>query len=591
MPIQHLDGQPVTIANPARRCEIVKLVPTSAYDADRCDAPGCPLPEQQALDPRPKIVSAIDNGAPGQFGCIDNGQFEIKEMPAPPGLNINEPVAGGCLFYRVGLTQEDPVVSFGSFWDDSGKVLLDGGEATGFNDDPWGAGGGASMAVAPQADCWIQDLSGVDPGDRDACKQGTAQSGNSTITPLDGNVSFQVPVTSWKCRGQRYPLTLTYNSNSARAAMLFYNQPWHPAALSDKDQKHNYNPKWTHTYAQWVEVTLSGHALWHRGDGTTIAFEQYWNGAEGPFWRTDESYHTLTSTGQSQSPTLYVEGKPYTITVPYAHFTLRDAAGTTYRFMEQRWHVVNSDPWHNYAVPPLAMPSFLMTSITDRWGRQLDIAWGNHAAGFGVNTVRDVDNRGLTFAYNTDGLVSSVTDAHGRVHSLQYSQVLQPLVFGLQYYQPKLTGVTVYGAGSPNRSRYDWSFSYLDASTQYGGTYTGDLVTSKTTPTGKTVEYYYAPINFVGTLGLRATNDDYDGKLTKTRYLELTGGVPALMEIVRQGNKLIYPGGNCYNYTYSGHHLSSVTHENTGASVQYTWDDKHNLTNFGTGSGSLVTLN
>ena len=56
----------------------------------------------------------------------------------------------------------------------------------------------------------------------------------------------------------------------------------------------------------------------------------------------------------------------------------------------------------------------------------------------------------------SNGVLSSVSDAQARTHSLSYTQVADER--GRTW--PKLTGVTVQGPGSPDRVTYNWSFDY-----------------------------------------------------------------------------------------------------------------------------------
>src|SRR5262249_6634176 len=116
-----------------------------------------------------------------------------------------------------------------------------------FADPPtWAAG--ATLWVAGDR-CFIRTGRGRR---RYPCSEGAA--GNSTVHPLTGEVSFDVPVTSWGYRGTEIPFSLTYRSRCAIDPELAFYQPKHPAALSDASSADNYNPRWTHSFAQWVEV-------------------------------------------------------------------------------------------------------------------------------------------------------------------------------------------------------------------------------------------------------------------------------------------------------------------------------------------------
>src|SRR5262249_52438302 len=157
------------------------------------------------------------------------------------------------------------------------------------------------------------------------------------------------------------------------------------------------------------------------------------------------------------------------------------------------------------------IPYFRLTRISDRWGRTLDVSWNT----FGVQSVTDGDGRGLTFQY-AGHLISSITDPAGRTHSLT-----RTLVNG----QSRLTGVSVQGAGSPDLTAYSWHSAY-------GGEFQA-LVVTKTEPSGKVVHYEYEPVNVP-----RQTADDWDGRCTRTWFLDDLDNQPRVREIRRQGTKI-----------------------------------------------------
>src|SRR5262249_19595958 len=156
-----------------------------------------------------------------------------------------------------------------------------------------------------------------------------------------------------------------------------------------------------HSFAQWIEVLADGTAVWNRGDGKQVPFAQYWQGNQGPYWRAEDSYHTLTSSGHADSPTLIYEDDSTCVTVPYGSFVLKDGAQTQYFFTQVRWHLADHPPNGD----GFAIPYFLLTQVRDRWGRVINVTWND----YGVATVRDGNNRGLTFNYS-GALIASVTD-------------------------------------------------------------------------------------------------------------------------------------------------------------------------------------
>lgn len=143
-----------------------------------------------------------------------------------------------------------------------------------------------------------------------------------------------MPVTSWGYRGTTVDFELTFNSVSDVDHSLQFLAPRHPAALSDPNNSSSYNPKWTHTFAQWVEVLLDGTALWHRGDGTTIAFP-FGSAPPGQprTWQAPDSYHTLTAFGPTvTSPSFLYEDDGTTESFRESRFEIYDGEQTRYSF-------------------------------------------------------------------------------------------------------------------------------------------------------------------------------------------------------------------------------------------------------------------
>src|SRR5262249_55594189 len=157
------------------------------------------------------------------------------------------------------------------------------------------------------------------------------------------------------------------------------------------------------------------------------------------------SYLSLTS--DNSAPPLksfafeHEPGDVTTVEVPYHSFTLIDGDQTRYEFQSVSWNMYShrADEAHRDAY---AIPYFRLSNITDRWGRSISVTW----SAYGVTNVTDGAGRGLTFGY-TNNLISSITDAAGRIHTLTRTAYNG---------QPRLTGVTIQGAGSPNRASYAW---------------------------------------------------------------------------------------------------------------------------------------
>ncbi len=559
--VTHIGGQPVSEAFPALPCEVLELRPISAGDSDTCIAPGCPFPSGSAADQNARLAHYRDMGAPGHFGMIVNGHFVNQETFNPA---LQDLVAGGVLYYRVSREQPSgTTVQIAAEWDDSGFIVdpATGQQVTAFNDDPnWNSGGGTVNVVGTQcstkngrAGTWYQD----------ECGRLIYIAADSSVSPFDGAVKFSVPVCSWGFRGTELDFSLTYCSRSFTDASLAFQQVKHPAALSDHNQATNYNPLWTHTYAQWVEVLQTGQAVWHKGDGTTEPFEQYWNGQQGPFWRSAGSQLTLASSGTSTSPWFTYEDDQTRATVPFSSFVLKTADQTEYTFDIVRWNIADHPPHPD----GYAIPYFLLRQIRDRWSRTVTLVWNSD----GVASVTDGDGRGLVFGYS-GGLVVSITDPFGRVHAISHTTVQG---------QKKPTGITVQGIGSPNRTRYLWAFEYNSP--------TGDFISRKTTPSGKVVNYEYEAVG-----NPRVSNADWVGRMVRSFYTDDLMTPPQTYEIRRSGTTIIYPGEDRYAYTFQGAHLHQVLHESTGAAVNLRWDLFHNLaklwTSFESEFSPLVSL-
>jgi YD repeat-containing protein len=340
------------------------------------------------------------------------------------------------------------------------------------------------------------------------------------------------------------------------------------------------NSHWTHTWAQYLEVVADDageiQAIWNTGGGS-VGFQ--WNADQT--WTARDSFHRLRMGGVTEhiatGPSVIVGGNgcaaggeagganacmvserkvtPRRIVLPYGWFEATDAAGTIYRFEGVYWEDGTG----------VAISYFPLKRVTDRWGRVVNLTWE-----FGyLQSVRDGDGRGLDFHY-TGGMLTSITDAQNRTHTLGYTQV--PSGGGNQF--DKLAAVQVLGPGSPDRVVYTWLFDYGTAAdaASYGGTYTGDLIIRKREPSGKWVNYEYAPVNTA-----RTGYDDWDGRVTRCWYADAAEG-GRVKAITRSGSTLTYPGGASVTYGYQGHDLVSVRADNSGREARYTYDAWHNRT-------------
>lgn len=300
--ITHMGGDPITVSDPAVRCEILEIrwLGDGVYDLDACDAQGHDgntyATDFDCKALRWRDFRAGDPDVLGKFGVMQNGVFTVTETTdASTGRMCGLPTS---THYKVARTHVGGDLRLELEVDDSGTVYAPGPVAA--FDDPkrWQSFG--SLPVEGSGCSVIQTWRGVARNEISFCLAGTAASGNSSVVPLDGNVRFSVPVTSWGYRGTTLDFALSYNSQSIVDPLLRQNQVRHPAGLSDRNPSDHYNPKWTHTYAQWIEVLGDGTAVWNAGDGTQQGFTQYFEGQQGPLWSSRDSTHTLVSTGLSE---------------------------------------------------------------------------------------------------------------------------------------------------------------------------------------------------------------------------------------------------------------------------------------------------
>jgi hypothetical protein len=153
----------------------------------------------------------------------------------------------------------------------------------------------------------------------------------SETSPLSGNQSWSVPITSWDYHGATFGMALTYNSvSTVDPATVDDGTPApHPPLTPDYAGLSEKNDKWSQPYCQWIEVihdeTGAEYALWHHGSGS-LPFAK-----NGSAFSSPDSYHTLTSAG-SVTSSYPCSGGTASITIPYGSFTITDGAGTQYFF-------------------------------------------------------------------------------------------------------------------------------------------------------------------------------------------------------------------------------------------------------------------
>jgi RHS repeat-associated protein len=417
-----------------------------------------------------------------------------------------------------------------------------------------------------------------------ACMRDCVPTG-STTSPLTGEQSFSVPVTSWDYRGNAFSFDLDYGSHSQIDAVGYrsYSQvnPPEPAApeftgLSER------NCKWSHSYSQWIDLYQDEggkrYAVWHRG-GTAFSFEETGQEPNTTFLSPDSDHSLAYGGGPITTPSYPCQGMSQTHTLKYGWFIARDRDLTEYQFNYQppggQTHLV----WRTAECS--ALPSYLLTRIKDRWGRVVNITWSPGAEPR-VTGVTDELGRGITLGYS-GGLLTSVLDAQGRTHTLSYTGV--PDENGVN--RQKLTGITVYGPGSPNRTVHQWSFLYRDTTDPsqlaYGGAPTGDLVIRKTEPDSRVVNYRYEAVTLVDNNGvkLRPTDDDLDGRITRIAWADPEGqGAERVITRTKDSPSqatVTSPGGVAIRYNYAGEDLVGVTDVATGRTWSSTFDSKHNL--------------
>jgi hypothetical protein len=400
------------------------------------------------------------------------------------------------------------------------------------------------------------------------CRECDEQETRSSTDPRTGLQSFDVPITSWASHGASHGFSLRYSSTGPVDPQA----PPAPALNGLGEGTQRWSHPYAHSISLWRGQTGKEYALW-QANGRALGFQK-----SGTTWTAPDSGLSLTAGGGTvTSPSYPCNGGTATLQVPQAWFVVKDDEGTEFEFNKSvpggQTHLV----WQTGNCA--AYPTYLLTRIRDRWGRVLNVTWSSGAEPR-VTQVRDGDGTGLTLAYS-GGLLISVADVQGRTHTLAYTAV--PDENGVT--RQKLTGITVYGPGAPNRAVYNWAFSYRDdanPSLAYGGTYTGDLVIAKTEPDGRSTSYRFEPVILFGASKLRLRKQDWDGRVTRIAWSdpEATGGERVITRIQESPTQalLTYPGGVAIRYLYTMGRLTGMQEVATGRTWSWSYDSKNNLT-------------
>jgi YD repeat-containing protein len=416
----------------------------------------------------------------------------------------------------------------------------------------------------------------------------------SFTSPGGGNQSWDVPVCSWEYKGASFPFYLTYNSET-------FVDPQSPRT-PDFAGMAEVNDKWSHSFCQWItlEQAPNGaqYAMWHR-DGRGMAFPA---GTGGAFLQPD-SFHSLTADPltspvqtweQVQYPCRGITPQPV-MNAPYRSFTVMDGDGTKYEFNKSSSQ--NTLFW--VTAECQAVPHWLLSRITDRWGRSTTVNWGlMNVRGVTeprVTSVTDLQfpdplHPRLNFTYiaNT-GLLDFVDDWLGRRHDLSYTQY--PNENGQAYYKLTQVDVRGYGNTGTGQTRQRWQFYYGDMTMNagsYGGSWTGDLVIQKTLPDGSQFNYEYEAVNQVGTGKVRPTEGDWDGRVSRVFWSDpdaSNGQRQILRAATTNPATLTWKGGAAngpsasieYTYSTTGDDLSKVRDVAPDRYVSFSYDSYHNL--------------
>jgi hypothetical protein len=262
-------GQLYVQPSTATPCQVVLLSLMEQHDQDQCMNAGCPynfggqgqINDGGALEKR----RFTDHGADGTFGYLDGaGKFIPSEMWNPDDPNDPEPYGTPAAThykagYKTGLTV---------------TIELEfSNQKSNFAKDPntWGALATLSVQGNPPPGCApvVYNARNV-PGKKlcGCCGPDAPQPVQSDVTPISGNLHFEIGLGSLGYRATSLDFSLHYNSLSIVDPGLGTRQVAHPAGIGDADRDHHPNPKFTHSYAQWIEVNTAGQAIWNRGDGT-----------------------------------------------------------------------------------------------------------------------------------------------------------------------------------------------------------------------------------------------------------------------------------------------------------------------------------
>ena len=559
-------------------------------DEDYCTAAGCPFPGGHATEAvEYHHTTRLDSDCGGTYGMLIGGEFTPLD-----------PTDVAHITHFLVPQQTASNIHLFSWIDDAGQAYpfgAPGGGSGAFpsnllptdDEDPAPAGNNSGGKVCITVGDGPFACRAVSGADGCGCPKCNSVPALSAIDPQSGAVSFEVPVTGWTYRGSQLGLTLHYNSDSKADPRLEGAPMPNVQAQPNRAGLSRRNTRWTHSWAQFVEVVSDGaemHALWHTGNGGAVGFLGTWDAQTQAYtWVPSDSVHTMQSFGTASItyPTQVTEptgnalvNTTVRVDVPYGRFIVTDGAGTRYTFDQVHWETGQG----------AAIPYFLLKQVRDRWNRTIAVNWNSDGL---PTSVLDGDNRGLTFTYQ-DRLLRSVTDPQGKTHNLTYTDVASGLgESGLPPPPsfPKLTGVTVRGPGSPNRVDYQWSFDYgtpSDKDTYYGGSYTGDLVIRKTEPSGKFVHYVYEGVN-TG----HGSFADWDGRVVRSWYADGSEG-GRVKEYRREGTSLVFPGGDRTTYTFQGHDLVTVHDDTRNREVGYTYDGYHNLTSVSLNGTTQATI-
>uniref|UniRef100_UPI004056DD9B RHS repeat-associated core domain-containing protein n=1 Tax=Candidatus Electronema sp. TaxID=2698783 RepID=UPI004056DD9B len=354
---------------------------------------------------------------------------------------------------------------------------------------------------------------------------------------------------------------------------LWYTPSYGPSvqiALSYNSQSAtaNHEPfgnKWQFNYGSYLTVDTSGNVLVFMPDGRR---DQYAPDDAGGYTRPYKVHNTLTKIAENHFELRFPDDSVFVYDIP---------AGTA-----------SQQPF--------------LVEIRDAYGQKLSFQYNSDIQ---LTTITDAQEKSTILTYNADGLVTQATDPFGRTALFEYdsSRNLVKITDMGGYWSSLSYDENVYLTSIGNSSGQKWQFytelpsEMSNGSNPYpapGEAMWENYRITVTNPKEGKEEYYYdgyhgyswmvSPRNYIALQSGEINN--YSIETPKTKYyFAYTNG--------RRGeiDSIYYPEGNSVRYGYD-----STTGERTsvsdgaGSTVQYTYNDMGLVTSITDAKGEVTNL-